>query len=1531
MALPAMSINSFASRSARNIPIPSLHTSAPAIASFKPITLATHTKHTTSHCLLRGPIMNPYSHYGHLEEGEDELGRAVSASKRRAGGPAPSEPQTPIRRQLSDNQKNALKANFAGRIKALKGRSGSSSPSTSNGMFSGGGGMSNGFGQPQQQQQQSPSFSFPGAPQQQNGFGGFGASGGSGAFGAPQPTPQASQSFPPFTAGSQSGGFNFSSDSSQGFSNPFASSNNAGQGSEANGSKPLFSGSLFNINAPGTPNGATSAPPTTFAFGQSATGASTPTAPASPFNFGTQNKQEQTPQPSTNGFSFGQQTNNNAQTSQAPQSPFQAAQSPAPAFSFGQNNSTQAPASPSPFGTSTTQPSSGFGASTQTQATPNPFGQSTQGQATPNPFGQSTQGQQQTNLFAQPTPSQDKPNLFAQPAQSQEKPNLFAQSTSSQEKPSLFSQSTQGQQQASTSAPSLFSTSATQQQSSAPATSTPATAPSQGGSVFGSPAPQKADAPTFSFGTPAPASDSVSLFSGLSSQKPSASPFNFGTPQQSTSASAPSLFASSASQQQTSTPAPAANPFANLTKPAQATPAAEEQKKDSASLSSRIESPAKKDVEQQSQAPQTNGKRKSPEPDTAAAPSPKPTTNGIFSGLSQNNTASPPTNIFGAASSQTTPASSGGLFSPQKTATSSEPSSGFGFMDNTSANKEPSASADVQSPNKPTFTPPTSFAPSASQNIFSAAKPASPAAQSETPAMPAVSVTAFSKTGAAKSVQVTKGQSTAVMLRNLNLSFRHFVEGADISNDWFDAVQYYVQERQKILGIQSAGGQQDTNTAQATASAQASSQQQNNTSPSKKRKQDETPEREDLTEKRSKGTDDVSYPSLSASSPAKPLSDTASIFDQILNSPSQKENGQEKAATAKPTFTPLTPQPPTNKSDAPAFGSQTAPPKSNPFANLAGVKTDAEKAAAAPQKPTFGSTTATTSSPFTIKPTASNATTSSSPFTIKPSTSSSAPTFGASASKPASGEALSASKPPTFGMPKFGGGGAMDFTKAFGAAASKNEEKEKAKRKAEDFDSDEDDAEEWERQDAERQRAKKQRLEEEAKGRKVKFVPGKGFVTTDEPASPSPEPSSKPAPAATNSNSVFGQPASQSAVNNPFAHLSAASSQAASNEPSDDEDENDAVEEAERTADQQKALPEPAESDADEDFNAALTKASGTPSKGLGDRMTVGADGKPERETPAENTPFKPSTSLFSGVSDNTWKQGSPLKFGSTTPAASPAKFDFGGAFGSTTPAGSPAKPAGASQSTETPKFSFGSTFGSPAADKQAGATTDSTGAQARPFAGLFGGAAAKTASAAPSTTSLFAPKPAGQTVGFNFGAKVGDASSTTGNSLAPSADASRATTPGMTTDAEGSAAESAAGEPDEAQNEPQRDLTALTPEELRTEDVAFERRGKALFYDKNSQPQWAPKGLGPVRLLINKETKKPRVILRQDPSGRVVVNKGLVKNKDFYTVVGAKNNSVKAVFPENDGTLGQWMIMLKTEEMAKELVEKLHAEIEKL
>jgi hypothetical protein len=196
---------------------------------------------------------------------------------------------------------------------------------------------------------------------------------------------------------------------------------------------------------------------------------------------------------------------------------------------------------------------------------------------------------------------------------------------------------------------------------------------------------------------------------------------------------------------------------------------------------------------------------------------------------------------------------------------------------------------------------------------------------------------------------------------------------------------------------------------------------------------------------------------------------------------------------------------------------------------------------------------------------------------------------------------------------------------------------------------------------------------------------------------------------------------------------------------------------------------------------------------------------------------------------------------------------------------------------------------------------SDSTPKQ--PFSDLFGSSTIKATSGAPTSA------------GFTFGSP--------GASLLPSAAASattsRATSPGNTTDGA-----SDYEDPDAEKNE-QLDLTSGGPGE-ENEEAIHEVRAKANEFipgEGDAPGSWKPKGVGILRVLKHKEMSATRLVLRGDPSGKVILNKSLLA-KVNYT---ADKKTVKFLAAADGGSgLETWLLQVKTEAMAAELATVLEA-----
>ncbi|KAI5241175.1 hypothetical protein E4T43_05680 [Aureobasidium subglaciale] len=1001
-------------------------------------------------------------------------------------------------------------------------------------------------------------------------------------------------------------------------------------------------------------------------------------------------------------------------------------------------------------------------------------------------------------------------NTFYQaPAEAPKSPFSFTSTSASSTAPAATSFSNFGQSTtASSSQPETKSSPFNFGPPAAPAASAPAPAPTTSAFKFGSTAgmTKKDDAPA------------ASAFAGFAASTPKTndtpakaptSAFNFGAP-------APSSTAPAASSpfklgNSTVAPAPSTNAF-NLS--------ANAEKKDEAAPTQTASAFNFTNTSPAAPPSPKPAEKKLPSFNFGAPAASKPAEEVSYPSLntpsSQEQSPAPkPAYSFG----QSTPAAASSPFKlAAAPAASQSPGLGTSIFDNPPAQQKAPEST-FKAFGTSTSTPVQASAPSPS--ITFGVQPAR-SEPSQSNALSAPSTTSGVATPPA-SPQIEPSELGSVLIKQLNESMLAHLASASLTQDWSASMRFYLDQ---VADIQS-----ENTAAPSATTIPSSSAPKQITAPlaapstrGEKRAADEDVTKDDDHTKRSKPSFSQSAASTFSQSttPTKPLTATASLFDDILNSASKPQTPQQTnvfSATA-------------NKTPAPPA---TAPPvKSNPFGAIA-------RNTSATPGPTAPKTGFVPPAGAQALPSSGNGT-SAPAFQI--------PKFGAtpaSTPAPASG----------FQVPKFGGASttaaSSNFLNSFGKQAADQEAKEREKRKEEDMDSDEDE-EEWERKDAEKQAQKKAELL--ATSQALKF----SVDATKKPTSS--------ASAVFSFNSTPSTTANTSGASNIFGNLSSSKQ--------DDEDEDDDTEE-------------------DEDVHAAAVNASpAKPSAGVSLFDRVSMDSNKEKTSDTPSASFKFSSFGSSGATDNTWKGSDPIKFGASTATA-----------GTTTPDGSPAKAAAAA-----PKFNFGGP--SQAAEKSS------------PFAGMMG--------AKPATSgSIFAAaKPSAPTTGFSFsGAAPSSLAPPSGSSVFASAATSRATTPGnTTTDAEASAPES---EPSETLNDAQKDLTALTADDLAKYDLIHEVRSKVTKFAKDSSGKsaWAAQGNGPLYLLASKETSKPRILMRADPSGKVVLNFNVLLNTQLYGQKSAKMAALSV--PAEDKKVESFMCIFKDEATTKEFLAKLHGAIEKV
>lgn len=330
----------------------------------------------------------------------------------------------------------------------------------------------------------------------------------------------------------------------------------------------------------------------------------------------------------------------------------------------------------------------------------------------------------------------------------------------------------------------------------------------------------------------------------------------------------------------------------------------------------------------------------------------------------------------------------------------------------------------------------------------------------------------------------------------------------------------------------------------------------------------------------------------------------------------------------------------------------------------------------------------------------------------------------------------------------------------------------------------------------------------------------------------------------------------------------------------------------------------------------------------------------------APSTPFKFGASNgTSAVSDNnhTWTPDKGIKFStsssntstsSTTDSAPKPTFSFGAAapapaadkkpmfsFGASAPAaattGDSAKPVPFKFGSATPATgpglfgaSTGSTASKPFSFGAQAATTGTSTENAVPKPFSFG-AAPGAAPAAPATGFKFSfggdnkAAPSGPSL---FGTPTTIAP--TGPSLFGSSASATTTTAPQNTVAPASAPADDDGEPPA---DPQAaDLTGKGPGE-ESEDSMYEKKAR-VYEIKDGKPEVL--GLGLLRVLTHNETKKTRVLVRAEGSGRVIINV-LLRDKLKYTAAG---NQVKIMDFKADGSPTTYLVRVKTADDGAEL-----------
>lgn len=733
------------------------------------------------------------------------------------------------------------------------------------------------------------------------------------------------------------------------------------------------------------------------------------------------------------------------------------------------------------------------------------------------------------------------------------------------------------------------------------ATPAPASPASTSGFKFGSTAePAKKDDTT----------PTTSSFGGFGATKKDDTPakapssaFNFGSPAASPAPAPSTSFSFGASTAAPASPAPAFNFGAAAEKKDEAAPRPPATAFNFGAATTPAAPPSPKPAEKKLPSPSFSFG--APAASKPAEEVSYPSLNGASS---QESSAAPkPSFSFGQSAAPTT--SSPFKTAPTPTLESAKPQNaglGNSMFNSAPAQQKPAESA-FKGFGASTSAPPQSSAPTPSFNFGSSVSAQASASSGKSEPRASNALSAPIASGVATppaSPQLPPTEMESALLKQLNESLRTYLASANASLDWSAVMRLYLEQAAEIRS--------ENSDAPSTTAIASSSEPKLITAPlaastrGEKRVADEEVTKEDDHSKRAKQAPTPSKPTftqstINSASPGKPLSQTASLFSDILDSPEKPET--PKATNVFAASADKTPAPPA-----------TAPQvKSNPFGAIA------RNVSATPVPPTQ-KTSFVPPAAAPAAPSSNNAASAPSPFQI--------PKFG-------SGPTSSTATTPGFQIPKFGGGSsttAPSFLGAFGQKAAEQEAKERERRKEEDMDSDEDE-EEWERKDAEKQAQKKAELLAASQATKFSF-----------------DTSKKPSSSTSAVFSFSGAPSNTSSSSNIFGNLSGS-------KPDDDDEDNDGDTDEDEDVHAALTNATPAKPAAGKSlfervsFDADKEKTSDTPSASF-KFSSFGSSGA------ADNT-WKGSDPIKFGASTAT--AGTTTPDGSPAKAPAP-KFNFGAA-----------------------------------------------------------------------------------------------------------------------------------------------------------------------------------------------------------------------------------------------------------------------------
>lgn len=85
------------------------------------------------------------------------------------------------------------------------------------------------------------------------------------------------------------------------------------------------------------------------------------------------------------------------------------------------------------------------------------------------------------------------------------------------------------------------------------------------------------------------------------------------------------------------------------------------------------------------------------------------------------------------------------------------------------------------------------------------------------------------------------------------------------------------------------------------------------------------------------------------------------------------------------------------------------------------------------------------------------------------------------------------------------------------------------------------------------------------------------------------------------------------------------------------------------------------------------------------------------------------------------------------------------------------------------------------------------------------------------------------------------------------------------------------------------RNIVVDAPKDLTVLTLVHEARAEVTKYTPIDEKKWVLQGFGTICILVDKYTSRPRIIVRADCSGRVLLNFSIISCKDLYSIKNGK------------------------------------------